>query len=146
MVSTYCEGASVVIEGELVPGLPHTLRQHNTGPYHHDRIMERFHTLVDDQTILIDELAFPIDNGQRLAHGLGTGSARAVSDGSLKDSYGTAAGVLSVTEDDNEQLLFVNSVPGLHSDQNSYRSELAGILGILLIEVLTSKLVKSTFP
>ena len=58
------------------------------------------------------------------------GTAIAVSDGSFKDSFGTSA--WTVRGDTSDQFLTgVNVVPGSDEDQSAFRSELAGIYGIL---------------
>lgn len=70
-----------------------------------------------------------------MADGIRTGTACAVSDGSFKNEYRTSAGILTYSshEDPGDHIQFVNSVPGISADQSSYRSELAGVLGILQI-------------
>jgi len=125
MISLYPEGSSVVLDGELIlspltPACPPRLN--------HSWSMD----LIQQSQFLVDEIAVPADDGRLIAEGIRNGTARAVSDGSYKDDYGTAAGCIAASEDDQDLLYLVNSVPGLAADQNSYRSsELAGVLGIL---------------
>lgn len=132
MASTYPEGTSIVLEGELVLST-NTERPPLAAYGIQERVPKYLQNLIDDETILIDEMALPLDNGYELANGIREGAARAVSDGSFKDEYGTAAGILAASINDTDTLLFVNSVPGIPSDQSSYRSELAGILGTLYV-------------
>jgi hypothetical protein len=62
---------------------------------------------------------------------LGSGTARAVSDGSFKDKFGTAA--FTVVDDMDTSIIGLNVVPGHPDDQGAYRSELAGLFGIVLV-------------
>jgi ribonuclease HI len=95
--------------------------------------------LVTEEQYLVDEIALPLDKGQAIARGIQDGTARAVSDGSFKDNYGTAAGVIAATATDKDMLYFSNVVPGTSTDQSSYRSELSGVLGLLhIIEAICS--------
>ena len=68
------------------------------------------------------------DNGHRIAQAIRNGTAIALSDGSYKDAFGTSA-IIIEAEDADHNIIAVNVVPGNPSDQNSYRSELAGIFG-----------------
>jgi hypothetical protein len=66
------------------------------------------------------------------------GTIQAVSDGSFKDSHGTAAWLLEVAPDCTIYGLAV--VPGCGSDQSAYRSELTGLYGIAMtVRFLESK-------
>jgi len=69
----------------------------------------------------------------RFVHQIGTGTAGCVSDGSAKWGK-TATAFTSLQENDNDKPAFVGSfcIPGRPEDQDSYRSELAGILGIIM--------------
>jgi hypothetical protein len=58
------------------------------------------------------------------------GSLIAVSDGSYQETYGTAAWILQAPE---HRILGQAICPGTADDQNSYRSEIAGLLAILHI-------------
>jgi hypothetical protein len=53
--------------------------------------------------------------------------SREVSDGSFKDSYGTAAWIIKGSGGDNPLC------PGLENDHSSYRSKLAGIYAIITV-------------
>ena len=60
------------------------------------------------------------------------GTAKCVSDGSAR-AGATATAFTTIPDDDNEPA-FQGSfrIPGRYEEQDSYRSELAGLLGILL--------------
>ena len=67
------------------------------------------------------------------------GTAIAVSDGSFKDSFGTSAWTLR--GDTNESFITgVNVVPGSDEDQSAFRSELAGIYGIIIATTVLCEL------
>jgi hypothetical protein len=70
------------------------------------------------------------DEGAMLALAIWDGTAIAVSDGSFKDEFGTSALVLE-GEDSKNWIIAVNVVLGDPTDQSAYRSELAGIFGIV---------------
>ncbi len=64
------------------------------------------------------------------------GSLIAVSDGSCQDTYGTSAWVLQAP---THRLLGKNICPGTADNQNSYRSEIAGLLSNLtMVEALVT--------
>jgi hypothetical protein len=70
--------------------------------------------------------------GQRLLDALQEGTVMAVSDGSYKDTYGTAA--WTIGDQDEFSILSGRVVcPGTDDDHNLYRSELAGIYAITAI-------------
>ncbi len=70
------------------------------------------------------------DDGIALAQALQDGTAIAVSDGSYKDNYGTAAWTLQGSDEEGA-IEGVNIAPGHPKDQSSYRSEIAGLYGII---------------
>ncbi len=72
------------------------------------------------------------DEGQVLAKAITQGEAIAISDGSYKDTYGTAAWVFKGAAATGRVVGSV-VVPGSAQDQSSYRSELAGIYSILVL-------------
>ena len=72
------------------------------------------------------------DDGLYLALAIQSGEAIAVSDGSLKDEFGTAAFVLEGLTN-LHRILGVNIVPGPIKIGNSYRCELAGLIGIVIM-------------
>jgi hypothetical protein len=72
------------------------------------------------------------ENGTRIAQAIRNGKAIALSDGSFKDGFGTSA--LSIeAEDSEDNIIAVNVVPGNTEDLGSYRSELAGIFGQVIM-------------
>jgi hypothetical protein len=79
------------------------------------------------------------DDGQELASAIQQGYSKAVSDGSFKNERGTLAFSLFGTT--KEPLLIGwNGVPGAHNIQSAYRSELAGIAGIITaVEMLCTR-------
>ena len=77
----------------------------------------------------VDRYASP-DNGTTITEAIHQSQAIAVCDGSYKEGFGTAAYVLEGSTSHN-RLVAVNVVPGLTMDQSSYRSELAGLYGII---------------
>jgi hypothetical protein len=75
----------------------------------------------------------------KLASDIKQGTATAVSDGSYKNNNGTSAFLLCAETVDN-CIIGVNAVPGAPAEQSAYRSELAGVSGILLaIKILCKK-------
>jgi hypothetical protein len=78
----------------------------------------------------IQEYALPSDLSPILAS-LRAGSARAISDGSFKDKFGTSA--FTILDAHDCCILGLNIVPGHPDDQGAYRSELAGLFGIVLV-------------
>jgi hypothetical protein len=84
----------------------------------------------------IQEYALP-SNLRPILQNLSSGTARAVSDGSFKDKFGTSA--FTVVDDDETSILGLNVVPGHPDDQSAYRSKLAGLFGIVMLDNLLSK-------
>ena len=72
------------------------------------------------------------DNGDRVAQAIRAGTAIAISDGSFKDRFGTAAIVIEA-EDSEHNIIAVNVVPGNPEDQGAFRSELAGLFGQVIL-------------
>jgi hypothetical protein len=78
------------------------------------------------------------DNGEQIAQSITDGSAVAVCDGSYKDGKGSAAWVIEGATSEG-RIRGTNFPPGPSTGQNSYRSELAGIYGILtMLNVICS--------
>ncbi len=78
-------------------------------------------------------------NLPQLVHDIRQGTASAVSDGSYKNDNGTSAFLLCAADVTN-CIIGVNAVPGSPSEQSAYRSELAGVSGILLaLKILCKK-------
>ena len=72
------------------------------------------------------------DNGTYIANAIMDGEAVAISDGSLKNSFGTAAFVIEGATKLN-RILGVNIVPGPLSDGKSYRCEISGLIAAVLV-------------
>jgi hypothetical protein len=79
---------------------------------------------------VIQEYALPTNLAPFIAS-IKDGSARAVSDGSFKDRFGTAA--FTIIAERDTSIIGLNIVPGHPSDQGAYRSELAGLFGNILV-------------
>ena len=104
-------------EDELLPAVMRALD---------DRIGEQWAVREVTTTIKINEIVEDIANG----------TAVAVSDGSYKDNGGTAAWIIE-SKDGAQRMQGVVNVPGMVLDQSSYRSELAGIYGsVMVVEVI----------
>jgi hypothetical protein len=87
--------------------------------------------LPDSSKWAIKEYALPSDLSSFIAS-LSAGSARAVSDGSFKDKFGSSAFTV-VDSTDSSTILGLNIVPGHPEDQGAYHSELAGLYAIVLV-------------
>jgi hypothetical protein len=72
------------------------------------------------------------DNGLTIVEALKNREAIAVSDGSFKTEYGTAAWVIEGV-DSHGRILGQVIAPGGPSDQSPYRSELTGIYSIMIM-------------
>jgi hypothetical protein len=72
------------------------------------------------------------DNGTYLANAIRAGTAVAVSDGSLKNRFGTAAFTVEGPTR-KHQITGVNIVPGPIFDGQSYRCEISGLIGTVLV-------------
>jgi hypothetical protein len=73
------------------------------------------------------------ENGSNVAQAILRGNAIAVCDGSYKDHFGTAAFVLQNGNSKTSRILGAHVTPGHPDDINPYRSELGGILAIVII-------------
>ena len=79
------------------------------------------------------------DDGKAIAEAIQSHNAIAVSDASLKHSFGTAAFVIE-GKDSSNRALGINIVPGPIQDGNSYRCELAGLIGaVTLVNSICSR-------
>ena len=72
------------------------------------------------------------DDGSGFARALANGTAIAVSDGSYKDLFGTAASILQDLTGEG-RIIVVNVAPGSPDSQGAYRSELSGLYGSLCV-------------
>jgi hypothetical protein len=75
---------------------------------------------------------FSIDDGRNVAAAIIQGTAKAVSDGSFKDEFGTSAFVV-IGSDNSLRVGGVNAVPGSPQEKSPYRAELVGISGVISI-------------
>ena len=83
---------------------------------------------------LLDRYMLPPDGGAAIAHAISVGTVVAVSDGSYDNSRqaGSSAFILAPNKDKGSDCLEgANFVTGLPDEQSSYRSELAGVLGVI---------------
>ena len=77
-------------------------------------------------------IAKPLDEGEEIAVSIESGDGKCMSDGSLKDDFGTAAYVPLRVSEPNRYIRRTD-VPGENDERSSYRSELCGILGNIII-------------
>ena len=80
----------------------------------------------------LEELNLPRDQGKEIATSILANEGRCMSDGSLKDLFGTSAFTFLLKDRENGYV-GRNRVPGQDLDQSSYRSELCGILGNIMM-------------
>ena len=93
-----------------------------------------FHDLGQTPRALLDKYMLPHDGEAAITHAISAGTAAAVSDGSYDDSRqaGSLAFIIAPNKDEGSVCLEgVNFVTGLPDEQSSYRSKLAGVLGVL---------------
>ena len=121
-----------------VQHLPDRASLNSTGPSHqptpvhaqtNTSLSQILQTMDPSLKWAIDRANIP-NEGATLAAALTSGESVAVSDASLKDGLGTAAFVLEHTPT-LERAVGLNIVPGPIEDGDSYRCELAGLIGIL---------------
>ena len=79
----------------------------------------------------IEDLELPADGGRSIAEAIRTDMGRCISDGSLKELFGTSAFKFMMGE--KPTYVGKNRVPGTDRDQTSYRSELCGMLGNVIM-------------
>jgi hypothetical protein len=85
------------------------------------------------------ERSYVPDDGLTLANAIRAGQALAVSDASLKDNFGTAAFAVEGPTSHN-RAVGVNIVPGPIKDGDSYRCELAGLIGaVTFVQALCAR-------
>ena len=97
-------------------------------------ITAAFEASLSSPIVLFDVFSLPADGCAHIADGIRAGTAGAVSDGSfeLDIQVGTSSFTMAATqENDEERLDGSNYVTGIAEDQSPYRSELAGVIGIL---------------
>ena len=73
----------------------------------------------------------PADGGRAIVDAIKDGRGRCISDGSLKNPFGTSAYKFMLA------YIGMNRVPGMDRDQTSYRSKLCGMFGnVILVNAL----------
>jgi hypothetical protein len=87
----------------------------------------------------IHDFMAPVDNGQTIAEAIRNGSAIAVSDGSYKDKFGTAAWALE-GKTALHRITGHCVIPGDPNDQSPYRSELGGLYAMAVMAAAVCKL------
>jgi hypothetical protein len=93
--------------------------------------------VIQARTNQLGELRWSVQNLQiqgdlnRLLQTIEDGTVYSGMDGSYKDGYGTAA--FRIQNDLGDQITGCNITPGLQEHQLAYRSELGGIVGILVL-------------
>ena len=110
---------------------------------------EQAHTLSEAVASLPDMQSWAVsdlkshDEGQAMAEAIQQGLAIAVSDGSYAQGRSTSAFIITKRHRDGRMFSNVtgsNIVPGLQDEQDSYRAEIGGVMGILTaVEILCSK-------
>ena len=93
-----------------------------------------FQDLVQTPRALLDKYTLPTDGGAAIAHAISAETAAAVSDDSYDNSRQTGSSAFIIApnkETGSDCLEGANFVTGLSEEQSSYRSELAGVLGVL---------------
>ena len=123
--------ATVSLQGQharlLSVGLAPALREEDE---HRLTFSQTLAALPASSSWAFHEIALPPDLSPIIAS-LRDGSARAVSDGSFKDKFGTSA--FTIVDAHVCSIIGLNLVPGHPDDQSAYRSELAGLFAIVLI-------------
>jgi hypothetical protein len=106
-------------------------RLRSTLPISPRSFQESVQQLPPEQAWAVEYL---VDSGniEVIAIGLAAGTVIAVADESFKNQLGTSAFTL-IDENTGHRLEGANLVPGQPSDQSAYRSELAGLFGIMIV-------------
>ena len=71
------------------------------------------------------------DNLPKILKGISDGTAVAVTDGSFKQKRGTAAYILKDNLQSPDEVIYCALTPGYPQDQDPYRAELSGMLGVI---------------
>ena len=92
-----------------------------------------FERSIANKRILLDKYKMPTDDCTAIAQAIKDNTARAVSDGSFDPltNKGTSAFVITAHKDTTLLFSGQNWSTGSKSEQSAYRSELAGIIGVL---------------
>jgi hypothetical protein len=122
-VESYCN--HVILKGKapwlqtLTPAPPSTL--------------EEARTSLHPQDLWTTNIIIHSDEGKDVALAIQERSAYAVSDGSYKQQWNTSAFLLESRDCKSGRVIGLNEIPGAPEDQSAYRSELAGISGIMAV-------------
>lgn len=84
-------------------------------------------TLPDEWWAILTDDSLPL---QDLLDAILSGTAIVLTDGSLKDEFGTAAFAFKSSIEDPRRLAFVHMTPGLPHSMTPYRAELGGLYGV----------------
>ena len=107
----------------------------NINPYKGEYvdIEEGFEISKECERILIDDFIIPEDECKAIAESIRNRTARAISDGSFipDQQKGSSAFIITPGRTIQNRFEGYNWVPGQPDDQNPYRSELAGMNGVL---------------
>ena len=101
-----------------------------------------FKASVKCRRVLLDWYKLPSDNCAAIAEAITNGKARAISDGSFRpvEQTGTSGFTITPGKTSKDAFKGCNWVPGLKHEQSAYRSELAGINGLLSsIKIIVKK-------
>jgi hypothetical protein len=121
--TVYKKGNNLVLSGYGEIDVPH-----NTVPQN----LAKFLEASPGNTWCTQRIDIPQDAGHSLVYAIKNNAAIAVSDGSFRQGFGTAAFVLEGYDQDQQLKGRVIS-PGCKEDHSAYRSELTGILATLTI-------------
>ena len=97
-------------------------------------IVDAFEASIASPRVLLDDVTLPSDGGERISSAIADGTAGVVSDGSFDPDgrHCSSSFTMAATQDaDEERLDGSNYVTRSAEDQSAYRSELAGIIGVL---------------
>ena len=92
-----------------------------------------FRASLKCQRVLLDYYKLPEDKCAAIAEAIANGKAKAISDGSFRpiEKKGTSGFIITSGKTTENSYQGCNWVPGLENEQSAYRSELAGISGLL---------------
>jgi hypothetical protein len=85
--------------------------------------------------------AFYSDNGKAVAEAIKQRTCLCVSDGSFKSMRSTSGFLLEGPSGAVGRIYGTNAVPGARTDQDSYRGELGGIMGVLHLAACVAQVV-----
>ena len=134
LASIHYDHDNLFIENKSVPVVqlspPGTDDPYTTAPISIEAAFERS---ISNERILLDKYKMPTDDCTAIAQAIKDNTARAVSDGSFDPvtKMGTSAFVITAHKDTTLLFSGQNWSTGSKSEQSAYRSELAGIIGVL---------------